>query len=148
MSRLIPRAFKLLVAVLAVSGLAQMPIFKRYYIADLPGLGWLADYWFTHKLHMLAAALFLALVFYLAGRWLRQRYAITAMGWTRIALIALIVITGALRVYKNQPGASMEPFTTMVVDWTHLGLVFALGLAALAARIFGRKVYATVRGQG
>ena len=26
---------------LALSGFGQMPIFKRYYIADIPGLGWL-----------------------------------------------------------------------------------------------------------
>ena len=27
----------------ALSGFAQMHIFKRYYIADLPGFGWLAE---------------------------------------------------------------------------------------------------------
>jgi len=26
---------------LVLSGFGQMPIFKRYYIADIPGLGWL-----------------------------------------------------------------------------------------------------------
>ncbi len=35
------RLFQSAVAVLAVTGLAQMPIFKRYYVADLPGwAGW------------------------------------------------------------------------------------------------------------
>ena len=28
---------------LTLTGFGQMPIFKRYYIADIPGLGWLAD---------------------------------------------------------------------------------------------------------
>ena len=27
---------------LTLSGFGQMPIFKRYYIADIPGFGWLA----------------------------------------------------------------------------------------------------------
>ena len=26
---------------LTLTGFGQMPIFKRYYIADIPGLGWL-----------------------------------------------------------------------------------------------------------
>ena len=27
---------------LTLTGFGNMPIFKRYYIADIPGLGWLA----------------------------------------------------------------------------------------------------------
>ncbi len=27
---------------ITVSGFAQMPVFKRYYIADIPGFSWLA----------------------------------------------------------------------------------------------------------
>ena len=52
------------VFVLAVTGFGQMPIYKRYYIADLPGLGWLADFYITHYLHYIAAAIFFALITY------------------------------------------------------------------------------------
>jgi hypothetical protein len=36
---------------LTLSGFGQMPIFKRYYIADIPGFGWLAQFYVTHYIH-------------------------------------------------------------------------------------------------
>src|SRR5210317_38865 len=71
---------------LVLSGFGQMPIFKRYYIADIPGLGWLAEFFITHYIHYLAAILFLALTAYtiidylLATRKSRQ---MTATGYVR-----------------------------------------------------------------
>lgn len=149
LSRVYAWCFGLLTFVLALTGMAQMPIFKRYYIADLPGLGWLADFYFTHRVHYVAAMFFMLLLGYLAARWLRQwsrSLRLTASGRVRVLLVLGIVITGALRMYKNQPGVSYEPFTTMIVDWTHLGLVALLGLAALAFRILGKRAYARRRG--
>ena len=51
----------MLVFMMALTGFGQMPIFKRYYIADIPGLGWLAAYWVTHYIHYLGAALLLGI---------------------------------------------------------------------------------------
>lgn len=149
LARIYARLFNLLVAMLTLTGLAQMPIFKRYYIADLPGLGWLADFYLTHKLHYGAAALLLGLLAYLAARWLRewaQTLRPTLTGSIRIVLVLGIVLTGIMRMYKNQPGVSFDPLTTMIVDWTHLGLVLLLGVAALAARMMGKRAYAVERG--
>ncbi|MEF2144877.1 MAG: hypothetical protein V3573_05480 [Desulfovibrionaceae bacterium] len=142
------RLYTFLATMLAVTGLAQMPIFKRYYIADLPGLGWLADFYLTHKLHYMGAALLLGLFSYVTVRWLRQwnrELRLTALGGLRVALLVGIVLTGAMRMYKNQPGVSFDPLTTMIVDWTHLGLAVLLGLAALAAVATKRKAYAVRR---
>ena len=50
---------------LTLSGFGQMPIFKRYYIADIPGLGWLAQFFVTHYIHYLGAILFLAFAAYM-----------------------------------------------------------------------------------
>lgn len=49
---------------LIFSGFGQMPMYKRYRIADLPGLGWSADYSVTIVIHYLAAMLFLLAVVY------------------------------------------------------------------------------------
>jgi len=38
---------------LVLTGFGQMPVFKRYYIADIPGLGWLAQFFVTHYMHYL-----------------------------------------------------------------------------------------------
>ncbi|MFP4658403.1 MAG: FeS-binding protein, partial [Desulfonatronovibrionaceae bacterium] len=96
-------SFNILVFVLAITGFAQMPIFKRYYIADIPGLGWLAQYYATHLIHYAAACVFLALIGYFMGRWIKQwrvTHRISAGGWVRAFLIAGIIGTGAMRVAK------------------------------------------------
>ncbi len=130
-------------AVLAVSGMAQMPIFKRYYIADVPGLGWTADFFFTHTLHYVAAAVLLAL----AGAWTARALGGAAgrpspSGLARIALLAVVVLTGLVRVAKNMHGVWLAPDLVMLVDWTHLGAAMGFGLAALWARLRGREPYA------
>ncbi|MDJ0667751.1 MAG: hypothetical protein QNJ61_10750, partial [Desulfobacterales bacterium] len=50
-----------LLVFMGLSGFGQMPIFKRYYIADLPGLGWLAQFYTTHYIHYLGAILLLGI---------------------------------------------------------------------------------------
>ena len=47
---------------LTLSGFAQMPIFKRYYLADLPGLGWLDQFYVTHFIHYLFAPVFIGYI--------------------------------------------------------------------------------------
>ena len=54
---------------LTLTGFGQMPIFKRYYIADIPGLGWLAKFYITHFIHYLGAILILALLAYIILRY-------------------------------------------------------------------------------
>lgn len=113
-------------AALAISGVAQMPIFKRYYIADVPGLGWTADYYFTHKMHYVAAAV---LLFWLARRLLSE--GVSSLGAGRLTLLAVLVATGVPRVLKNMPDVSFSPTATMLIDWSHLAAAMALGITAL-----------------
>lgn len=136
--------FKLLVAVLAVSGFAQMPIFKRYYIADVPGLGWLAQFYTTHILHYIAAIIFLAVVAYYVGRYIwqwRWQFSLRPSAWPRVALFAVIIATGGLRVAKNLPDVHFDPTTTMLLDWVHLFAVIGLGLVALPLWLLRRNAY-------
>jgi hypothetical protein len=131
----IARIYMILVALLALTGMMQMPIASRYRIAAVPGLGWLGDFWLTHRMHYIAAAGLLFIVSYLATRWVlewRRDFALTALGFLRAAVVVLLILTGAVRVLKNLPEVSFAPDPTMLVDWAHLGLAFALGLIALA----------------
>ena len=125
--------YRAMVAVLAVSGIAQMPVFKRYGIADVPGLAWTANYAFTHWLHYLAAAV---LLFWL-GRVLARGGA-RRMGRTRVLILAILAVTGVARVLKNLPDISFSPTATMLTDWVHLSAAIALGVAALAV-VFNRR---------
>lgn len=139
-SRRVALAYVFFVALLALTGTMQMPIASRYRIVAVPGLGWLGDFWLTHKLHYVGAVGLLTLVGYLATRWLlewRREYALSPLGWARVGIVALLVLTGAVRVLKNLPSVSFSPTPTMLVDWLHLGLAFLLGLVALARRMLG-----------
>ena len=136
--RWLNRTMFVVMALLAVTGLAQMPIFKRYYIADIPGLGWLAAFYTTHKIHYIAAAFFLVLLFWMATVYLlnhRRTWQITAMGQVRLAILSLIVVTGILRTVKNLPDHGFSPITVMVVDWVHLAAAMLLGIIAILARM-------------
>ena len=136
--------FNLLVFALLFTGLAQMPIFKRYYLADIPGFAWTADFYLNHILHYIFATILLFWIFFRLGKFLRQDQqgikTISPFGWTKIFIWAGIIITGILRVLKNQPNIFFSPETTMFIDWTHLGLVIILGLAALLGK-FLRQGY-------
>jgi hypothetical protein len=134
-TRRVAWSYVLLVSLLAITGIMQMPIASRYRIVAVPGLAWLGDFWLTHKLHYAGAVGLLMLTAYLATRWLlewRREYRLALLGWARTGIVFLLMATGAVRVLKNLPSVSFAPTPTMLVDWTHLGLAFALGLVALA----------------
>ena len=133
------RAFGLVLFFSALTGFAQMPIFKRYYIADIPGLGWLANYYATFTLHHISAALFLFLaVFALTDFLLRGRYSLTTAGAIKGGLLAAIAVTGGLLVTRNLPGYRFSPNAVIVMDMSHLGLVMAF-LFTAAVTAFSRK---------
>jgi formate dehydrogenase gamma subunit len=52
------------ILILIISGLGQMPIYKRYNVVKLPGAEWLGDYTITLILHYLAAIILIFIVFY------------------------------------------------------------------------------------
>ena len=64
-NRTVRYVYLITVFLLTLTGFGQMPVFKRYYIADIPGLGWLAQFYVTHYIHYLGAIVFLALLAYL-----------------------------------------------------------------------------------
>lgn len=128
-----------LIGFMALTGFAQMPIFKRYYIADIPGLGWLAQYYVTHYLHYLGAAILLGIGAYYLVRYvvldhLRRR--ISVYGLIQGAVMLTIIATGVLRVIKNYEGYYLSSGLIVFLDILHLAAVMLLlvvgawGLAA------------------
>ncbi len=118
-----------LLVFMGLSGFGQMPIFKRYYIADLPGLGWLDQFYVTHFIHYLGAILLLGLAAHYAFLYLvdrRGELKITFYGWLQGGLWAGIVVTGALRVVKNYAGVTMSSGLIVFLDVLHLALVMAM----------------------
>jgi hypothetical protein len=119
---------------LGLTGFAQMPIFKRYYIADMPGMGWLAEFYVTHYMHYLGAVLLLALIAYVlvdyvAGTGRRRR--LTPAGYARSLMVGALVLSGILLVIRNQSGTHMGSRLIIFLDLFHMGLVMVLVVTSI-----------------
>ena len=126
--------FIFLFGMMALSGFGQMPIFKRYYIADIPGLGWLADFYFTHTLHYIGASLLIFLFLYVTAAYFllgKKTVKFTTAGYVRAILLVSILITGVFRVLKNLPGITFSPGFTMFIDISHLTFMMMYVAAAI-----------------
>ena len=123
---------------LALSGFGQMPIYKRYYLADIPGLKWVADFYVTHYLHYLAAIIFLGLISYQVADYFlafRKTHFITLSGYIRGAWIAGIVFTGACLVINNFIGAWFFPGFIIFLDLAHIGFMMLLFVTAVYCKM-------------
>lgn len=139
--------YLLTVFFLALSGFGQMPIFKRYYIADIPGMAWLAEFFVTHYIHYLAAILFLAFTVYLVIDYLlleRKSRQMTASGYVRGVLLAGILASGIFLIVRNLAGSNLSSGFIIFLDLCHLGLVIAFLFVSLYCLIFKKK-WTTVR---
>ena len=134
--------YMLILFFLALSGFGQMPIFKRYYIADIPGLGWLAKFFVTHYIHYIGAILVMALLAYILVGYLlldRKRRTITVSGYIRGGLLGTIIMTGVFLVLRNLDGFWLPPGFIVFLDVMHLGLVMAFLMVALYCLIFRKR---------
>ena len=140
-SRALRRVFILMMTLTAFTGFGQMPIFKRYYISDIPGMAWSADFYATHFLHYLGASVLLGLFAYFVLDYLltgRKRFQLTPSAYLRIVLMAGIVATGILRVFKNMPDILFSPAFNAFIDISHLGFAIAYLFAALVLAVMKR----------
>jgi putative Mn2+ efflux pump MntP len=118
---------------LTITGFGQMPIFKRYYIADIPGLGWLAKFYVTHYIHYLAAILILALAAYMIIDYFvlqKKHIRLTVSGYVRGAILVGILVSGIFLVIRNLTGSRFEPGFIIFLDLAHLGLVMTFLMVA------------------
>ena len=139
--------FTLSIFLMALTGFGQMPIYKRYYVSDIPGFGWLADFFITRYVHYLGAAVLLALLSYFFFDYIflqRKNVKVTLTGYLRIGLLAGIVITGILFVIKNFPVYYFSHAFIIFLDLCHLGFVMAFLFVSLYCFIF-KKQWTTVR---
>ncbi len=127
---------------LALSGFGQMPIFKRYYIADIPGFGWLAQFFVTHYIHYIGAAIILGLFAYAAVEYILLkpgRMRITVSGHVRVLLLAATAATGIFMVIRNFPGYRFSPGFIIFLDFAHLGMAVVFLMVALFCVLMKKK---------
>ncbi|QJB58293.1 4Fe-4S ferredoxin [Pseudodesulfovibrio sp. zrk46] len=141
----ISRLFIFCMTMLAFTGMMQMPLAKRYFIVDIPGLAWTGDFFLVHKVHYLFAALLLFVVGVVVANWVvdwRDKLRLTAMGTARAVILGGIIVSGGFRVYRNMPDVTPDPAFVMTIEWIHFGLVMVMGGVALAALIKKCSAYA------
>lgn len=108
---------------MTLTGFAQMPIFKRYYLADIPGLGWLAQFYITHSLHYILAAVFISVIFYRAIVSLIPKFGAVPTGtlqFLKASSISGLIITGGFMVFKNLEGVHLSHNIIIALDIGHL----------------------------
>ena len=121
--------YRFLIFLCALTGFGQMPIYKRYYLADIPGFGWLADFYVTRFVHYTGAVLLLGLLAFAVADHLLRRRTAGALTWSalaRAALLAVIVVSGLFFVAKNLAGAYYPPALIIAGNLIHLGAVMVL----------------------
>jgi hypothetical protein len=136
------RLYVLTLLFIALSGFGQMPIFKRYYIADIPGLAWLAQYYITHIIHYIAAALLIGLVFYRVTEYLlsaRYQVRLTISGFVRGGLILGLILSGVLLVIRNLEGRPYSSETIIFLDLIHIIFMLLFLFTLLFCALFKKK---------
>jgi len=127
---------------IVLSGFGQMPIFKRYYIADIPGLEWLAKFYITHYIHYICAALIIGITSYAAADYLLltgKKVRLTFTGYLRGTLIAGLIATGIPLVIRNFDGYIFSHNLIIFLDLSHLALVIMFLFTSLYCAIFKKK---------
>ena len=123
---------------MALTGFGQMPIYNRYYLSDIPGLGWLANFYVTRNIHYLGAIILLVLLFYGLFDFLfsrKRRLRLSRTGLLRAALLAGIVVSGALIVVKNFPHVYFSDSFVIGLDLFHIAAVMIFLLTNLVCLI-------------
>jgi hypothetical protein len=132
---------------MALTGFGQMPIYNRYYMSDIPGFGWLADFYVTRNIHYIGAVILLGLVFFSAFDFIlsnRRQMKLSASAWVRVALLAAVIISGALIVFKNFPYVHLPDRFIIALDLFHLAAAMAFlavnGVCLIAKRKWAAAV--------
>ncbi|MCG8635068.1 MAG: hypothetical protein MI863_14635 [Desulfobacterales bacterium] len=135
------KLYGIILLFITLTGFAQMPIFKRYYTADIPGLGWLAEFYVIHSLHYILASALLCLAGYsVAGFLLSKRglSSLTFWGGVKTWLILGLVVSGGLMVVRNLPGIYFSHVAIYLMNLSHLGFCVALLMVSGFTRAAGK----------
>ena len=128
------RIYPVVLTVALFTGFGNMPIYKRYYIADIPGLGWSGNFYINLYVHYIAGALLLAIATYFTLIYLKARLSsvqLTLTGVMRSAIVGLALLTGILLAVRNLSTVNFPLVTQIIVSFIHLGMAMFLMLLSI-----------------
>jgi formate dehydrogenase gamma subunit len=81
---------------LIFSGFGELPMYKRYMVTEIPGMGWAGDFFINLKIHYLAGIVFVSIMVFhaLYHGWLRHQGLIPRKGDVRASLITVLSMFG------------------------------------------------------
>lgn len=136
---------RLYMAALVVSiftGVGNMPMYGRYFVADIPGFGWADDFFILLYVHYLSGAVLLMVSTYfliIYSRRIGRVARLSSAGTARAALLGLVLISGLLAAVKNLPSVNLSMIGLMAIVFTHLGAAMAFILVSISLRILKRR---------
>ena len=105
------------------TGFGNLPLYGRYYVADIPGLGWSRNFYSNLYVHYLSGAAILAVSTYYIADYQQHRSKvarITITGIVRASVMGLLLITGILSAIKNLPFVNLPHGGLMLLAFGHL----------------------------
>jgi formate dehydrogenase gamma subunit len=81
---------------LIFSGFGELPMYKRYMVTEIPGMGWAGDFFINLKIHYLAGIVFVSIMVFhaLYHGWLRHQGLIPKKGDVKASLITVLSMFG------------------------------------------------------
>lgn len=135
------RLYLFLLAFALFTGFGNMPIYKRYYISDIPGLGWAGNFYLNLSVHYIVGSLLLGLGIYFAVIYLKTRASkkrLTATGALRVTVIALLLLSGILLAVRNLGTIHFAFAPQITVTFIHLGMAIILLILSIGCNIAKR----------
>ena len=81
---------------LIFSGFGELPMYKRYMVTEIPGLGWAGDFFINLKIHYLAGIVFVSIMVFhaLYHGWIGHQGLIPRRGDFKASLITILSLFG------------------------------------------------------
>jgi hypothetical protein len=120
------------------TGFGNMPLYGRYYVADLPGMAWSGDFIMNVQVHYICGAVLLGLSIYYLISYVfirNQGMRLTSSGMFRAAILALALITGLFMALKNLPGTNYPLELLVFLNLFHMAMAMVFILTALVCLI-------------
>jgi len=89
--------------VLIFSGFGELPMYNRYMVTQIPGLGWTGDFFINLKIHYLAGIVFVSIMVFhgLYHGWLGHQGLLPRKGDVKVSIITILSMFGFGREPKS-----------------------------------------------
>ena len=111
---------------LIFSGFGELPMYKRYMVTQIPGLGWAGDFFINLKIHYLSGIVFVSLMVFhgLYHGWLGHRGLLPRKGDAKASVITILSMLGFGREPKSDKYLPEQRFAYIYLGG--IGLILVL----------------------